>query len=157
MQQSEAAVTSLPDAIRKGYALCAEPAVVEELVERYPGIASLIRQVEGSDQWDWMDSGECDAVISTEFAWYMARSLGQHHCDTKLRLRETVLLYPVGVPMAPAISKQTAYVLHTPPLTHQRNRNRSPDPPQHSLTQPLLIFSTADVSPPPPSPRAPLC
>ena len=108
MQQSEASVSSLRQAISRGYSFCVEPGVVGELVTHYPDINQLLRMTGTINQLDIMDAGGCDAAIVTEFAWYMARVNSTRHCDSKLRLRESILIVPVGVPIAQAISKQVA-------------------------------------------------
>ena len=68
LQQSQVGATSLDDAIRMGYTICAETAVHADLVSRYPQIQNLLAEYSAgvglsASELEAMDAGECDAAI----------------------------------------------------------------------------------------------
>ena len=110
-----AAVSSLSDAIAAGYTFCAEPGVITTLTNRYPEIEKRLveRSNDGSSTGilDGIDLGVCRAAILVEAHWYIGRINGSPHCGDKIRLLETLLSIPVGMPVAEAILKPVAALI----------------------------------------------
>ena len=62
---------------------------------------------------DRMDRGDCTAAIVYQDVWLDARINQTVHCDTKVRLRETTLSIPVGLPINPEIFTPVSWLLES--------------------------------------------
>jgi len=115
VQESMAAVSSLSQAAAAGYTFCTEPGVEATMANRYPEIANKLVAVSNdmgqTGILDAMDSGRCRAAILVDFQWYTGRLDGSVHCGTKIRLLETLLSVPVGMPVADAILRPVAALI----------------------------------------------
>ena len=84
VRDAQTDVSSLTEAIGKGYLFCAHEIIAPALIARYPAVAN--RLVFSNDQLnsvDLMDRGVCNAAIVQGPTWFTARVDSTHHCETK--------------------------------------------------------------------------
>jgi len=117
MQNTQITVSSIDDAIFNGYTFCLEPTAHAPMIARYPKIEGLLAKKQNSadggtmSEIERMDAGHCTAAIVYQDMWLDERIGQSVHCDTKVRLPETVLSMPVGLPISAEILAPVSYLL----------------------------------------------
>jgi len=106
ISQSSAQVRNLREAIDEGYRFCINEVMVPGLVAENPALGPLVAPSENGFALDQMDRGVCDAALIHEDAWKASRMFDQStHCDTKIRLLETVSLMANACPVRSEIER----------------------------------------------------
>lgn len=128
VSRSRGVVSSLEEAIGKGYTFCVAGPVVADLSLQHPGVAGSIVDGGGISVplLERMDRGECDAAIVGVDEW---GARGQRHCTTKTALPGTVATVGVGMPLGPQVCKAVSWILELdgdlryPPLVAEAKLN----------------------------------
>ena len=161
VEQSFAAVNSLEEAIRAGMSICAEPETFTGLSSLNPKIAPLLVDAAtgglSGAELEAMDQGLCDAVIVAEFQWYQSRVNNTVHCNNKVRLLETVLAIPIGMPITREINQQISSLIQEeveggsfPPVLNQAKLNYTAGlcPEQSATSAEVTSFDLRSMSGP---------